>query len=75
MGFNRYRCVPDRIFPFSKLPEYQRRFRFRKYCTTFVFDKKNVKIKVVEFFADRFRPFSFLTFINSQKVFLFFFKN
>ena len=60
MGFGRYRCVLDRIFLFSKLPEYRRRFRFRKYRTVFVSDKKNVKVKVVESFADRFRPFSSL---------------
>ena len=60
MGFDRYRCVLDRIFPFSKLPEYQRRFRYRKYRTAFVSDKKNVKIKMVESFADRFRLFSSL---------------
>jgi len=40
MGFDRYRCVLDRIFPFSKLPEYRRRFRFRKYRTAFVSDEK-----------------------------------
>ena len=57
MGFDRYRCVLDRIFSFSKLPEYRRRFRFRKYRTVFVSDKKNVKVKVVESFADRFRRF------------------
>ena len=28
IGFDRYRCVLDRIFPFSKLPEYRRRFHF-----------------------------------------------
>ena len=55
MGFDRYRCVLDRIFPFSKSPEYRHRFRFRKYRTAFVSDK-NVKVKVVEFFADRFHP-------------------
>ena len=60
MGFDRYRCVLDRIFPFLKLPEYRRRFRFRKYRTAFVSDEKNVKTKMVESFADRFRPFSSL---------------
>ena len=60
MGFDRYRCVLDRIFLFSKLPEYRHRFRFRKYCTAFVSDKKNVKVKMVECFADRFRPLSSL---------------
>ena len=40
MGFDRYQCVLDRIFPFSKLPEYRRRFRFRKYRTAFVSDEK-----------------------------------
>ena len=60
MGFDRYRCVLDCIFLFSKLPEYRHRFRFRKYRTTFVFDEKNVKVKMVESFADRFRPFSSL---------------
>ena len=60
MGFNRYRCILDRIFSFSKLPEYRRRFHFRKYRTAFVFDEKNVKVKVVESFTDRFRPFSSL---------------
>jgi len=40
MGFDRYRCVLDRIFPFSKLSENRRRFRFRKYRTAFVFDEK-----------------------------------
>ena len=60
MGFDRYRCVLDRIFPFSKLPEYRRRFRFRKYRTAFVSDEKNVKVKMVESFTDRFRPFSSL---------------
>ena len=60
MGFDRYRCVLDRIFLFSKLREYRRCFRFRKYRTAFVFDEKNVKVKMVESFADRFRPFSSL---------------
>ena len=59
MGFDRYRCVLDRIFPFLKLPEYRRRFRFRKYRTAFVSDEKNVKAKV-ESITDRFRPFSSL---------------
>jgi len=40
MDFDRYRCVLDRIFPFSKLPEYRHRFRFQKYCIAFVSDKK-----------------------------------
>ena len=48
MGFNRYRCVLDRIFLFSKLPEYRHRFHFRKYRTIFVSDEKNVKTKVME---------------------------
>ena len=56
MGFDRYRCVLDRIFLFSKLPEYWRRFHFRKYRTVFVSDKQNIKVKVVESFADRFHP-------------------
>ena len=56
MGFDRYRCVLDNIFPFSKLPEYRRRFRFQKYRTVFVFDEKNVKVKMLESFADRFHP-------------------
>ena len=60
MGFDRYRCVLDRIFSFSKLPEYRRRFCFRKYRTAFVSNKKNVKVKVVESFTDRFRLFSSL---------------
>ena len=58
MNFDRYRCVLDRIFPFSKLPKYQCRFRFRKYHTAFISDEKNMKVKMVESFADRFRPFS-----------------
>jgi len=58
MGFDRYRCVLDRIFLFSKLPEYRCRFRFRKYRTAFVSDKKNVKVKMVEFFTDRFHRYS-----------------
>ena len=60
MGFDRCRCVLDRIFPFSKLPEYRHRFRFRKYRTAFVFDEKNVKVKMVKSFADvsdRFHPY------------------
>ena len=60
MGLDRYRCVLERIFLFSKLPEYWRHFRFRKYRTAFVSDEKNVKTKMVESFADRFRPFSSL---------------
>ena len=62
MGFDRYRCVLDNIFPLSKLPEYRRRFRFRKYRTVFVFDEKNVKVEMemVESFADRFLSFSSL---------------
>ena len=58
MSFDRYRCILDRIFSFSKLPEYWRRFRFRKYHTVFVSDKKNVK--VVDCFADRFHPYACL---------------
>ena len=57
MGFDRYRCVLDRIFPFLKLPEYRRRFRFRKYRTAFVSDEKNVKAKMVESFTDVFDRF------------------
>ena len=57
MGFDRYRCVLDRIFLFSKLPEYRRFFRFRKYRTTFISDEKNVKVKMMESFADRFHPY------------------
>ena len=60
MGFDRYRYVFDRIFPFSKLPEYRHFFRFRKYRTTFISDEKNIKVKMMEFFADRFRSFSSL---------------
>ena len=43
MGFDRYRCVLDRIFLFSKLPEYRHRFHFRKYRTVFVSDEKKCK--------------------------------
>ena len=60
MGFDRYRCVLDRIFLFSKLSEYRHRFRFRKYHTAFVSDEKNEKAKVVEPISDHFRPFSSL---------------
>jgi hypothetical protein len=60
MSFDRYRCILDRIFSFSKLPKYRCRFRFRKYRTAFVSDKKNVKVKMMESFTDRFRPFSSL---------------
>ena len=45
MSFDRYRCVLDRIFPFSKLLEYQRRFRFRKYRTAFGSDEKKYESK------------------------------
>ena len=45
MGFDHYRCVLDRIFSFSKLPEYWRRFHFRKYRTVFVSDEKMWKRK------------------------------
>ena len=57
MGSDRYQCAIDRLLSFSKLPEYRRRFRFRKYRIVFAFDEKNVKAKVVEPFADRFRRF------------------
>jgi len=60
MGFDRYRCVLDRIFPFSKLPEYRRRFRFRKYRTAFVSDKKMWKWKwwsLSPIVSDRFHPY------------------
>ena len=40
MDFDRYRCVLNRIFPFSKLPEYRHRFHFQKYRIAFVSDKK-----------------------------------
>ena len=60
MDFDHYQCVLDRIFPFSKLLKYRRRFRFRKYRTAFVSDEKNVKAKVVESISDHFRPFSSL---------------
>jgi len=40
MDFDRYRCVLDRIFSFTKLPEYWHRFRFRKYHIAFVSDEK-----------------------------------
>jgi len=62
MSFDHYRCILDRIFSFSKLPEYRRRFHFRKYHTVFVSDKKNMKIKVVECFADllSFHPYACL---------------
>ena len=66
MVFDCYRCALDRIFLFSKLPEYRCCFRFRKYRTAFVFDEKNVKVKVVESFTDRFRPFSSLV-LNQSK--------
>ena len=57
MGFDRYRCVLDCIFPFSKLPEYRRRFCFQKYHTVFVFDEKMWKWKWWVF-RRCFRPFS-----------------
>jgi len=60
MDFDRYRCVLDRIFSFPKLPEYRHRFRFRKYHIAFFSVEKNMKVKVVKTFADRFRPFSSL---------------
>jgi hypothetical protein len=36
-------------------------FCYRKYRIAFVSDEKNMKVKVVEPFADRFRPFSSLS--------------
>ena len=45
MSFDHYWCVFDRIFPFSKLLEYQRRFRFRKYRTAFGSDEKKYESK------------------------------
>ena len=45
MGFDRYRCILDCIFPFSKLLEYRRRFHFQKYRTAFVSDKKKCESK------------------------------
>ena len=56
--FDRFRCVLDRIFCF---------LNYRIISVIFIFDnivlfsfpiKKNVKVKVVEPFADYFRPFS-----------------
>ena len=49
MGFDRYRCVLDRIFSFSKLPDVPLSFPIKK-----------MKVKIVESFADRFRLFSSL---------------
>ena len=60
MGFDCYQCVLDCIFSFPKLPEYRRRFRFRKYRIVFVSDEKNMKVKVVEPFADRFHPYIYI---------------
>ena len=60
MGFDRYRCVLDHIVPLSKVPEYRCRLRFRKDRTAFVSDEENVKVKIVESFADGFQPFSSL---------------
>jgi hypothetical protein len=60
MGFDRYRCVLDRLFLFPKLSEYRHHFCFRKYRIAFIFYEKNVKVKVVEPFANRFRRFSSL---------------
>ena len=49
MGFDRYRCVLDRIFLFSKLPDVPLSFPIKK-----------MKVKIVESFTYRFRLFSSL---------------
>ena len=54
MGFDRHRWLLDRIFSFPKLPEYRRRFHFQKYRIAFVSDEKNMKVKMVGPFTDRF---------------------
>ena len=40
MGFDRYRCVLDRIFSFPKLTKYRRRFCFQKYRIALISDEK-----------------------------------
>ena len=40
MGFDRYRCVLDRIFSFPKLTKYRRRFCFQKHRIVFISDEK-----------------------------------
>jgi hypothetical protein len=50
----------DRLLSFSKLLEYRCRIHFRQYRIDFVFEKKNMKMKVIWPPIDRFRPFSSL---------------
>jgi hypothetical protein len=50
----------DRLLSFLKLLEYRCRIRFRQYRIDFVFEKKNMKMKVIWSPIDRFRPFSSL---------------
>ena len=66
MGFDHYRCVPTLYFRFQNYQNTDVVFIPENTVPLSFLMKKNMKVKVVEPFADHFRPFSSLSAARSS---------